>query len=114
MKKNTKKIFHTSALFFALPFVTMAADYDPITPLVPGNVNDFINWFIQTAIGIGSALAVLMIVVGGFRILLMAGNPSARSAAKEMMFNALFGLGILILSYLILNSINPDMVSFSF
>jgi hypothetical protein len=114
---------HYFYYFYLFIFTTLvnavyadAAVYTPLTPGLAGktDLNSFIDWLIGSVLSVGSALAVLMIVIGGFRILLMAGNPSARSEAKNMTWNALFGLGILVLSYLILKSIDSDLVNFSF
>lgn len=98
--------------------VFASAEYVPITKgLGDGgaiDMNTFVNWVITYSISLGGALAVLMIVIGGFQMVLYAGQPSAKSAAKEKLFNAIFGFGLLLLSYLILKSINPNLVSFSF
>ncbi len=63
----------------------------------------------QSAIGIAGILAVIMIVVCGIQ-LMAAGSVSGKSAAKECITNAIFGLLLAIGSWLILNTINPFLV----
>jgi hypothetical protein len=53
-----------------------------------------------------------MIALGAFSYLVTAvGNPSKVQSAKETISNALFGLALAFLAYLILYVINPDLVS---
>jgi hypothetical protein len=55
-------------------------------------------------------LAFFMLVVGGVQYSYTALSPSAKGAAKERMKNALLGLLIVFGAWLILNTINPDLV----
>lgn len=55
--------------------------------------------------------AVLMLSIGGFLYLTSAGNTSAMGTAKGVIFDALIGLVIALAAWLILNVINPDLVS---
>lgn len=57
--------------------------------------------------------AVFMLSIGGFFYLTSAGNTSALSTAKSIIFDALIGLVIALAAYLILNVINPDLVRVS-
>lgn len=50
------------------------------------------------------------LLYGGFRYLTSAGNPAAMADAKDQIFSALLGLIILFSSYLILTTINPELV----
>ncbi|MDD4607449.1 MAG: hypothetical protein PHS07_03960 [Patescibacteria group bacterium] len=55
-------------------------------------------------------LSVVMIIVGGFMWILAAGNQSKIGTAKERIIDALVGLLLALLSYTILNIINPALV----
>lgn len=55
--------------------------------------------------------AVLMLSIGGFMYLTSAGNTSAMGTAKGVIFDALIGLAIALTAWLILNVINPDLVT---
>jgi hypothetical protein len=63
--------------------------------------------FALTAIGV---IALGALVYGGFRYVASAGNPTALSDAKDQMSSALLGLILLFCSWLILNTINPELV----
>jgi len=62
------------------------------------------------AIGIGSVLAVIMIAVYGFKY--MSGNKSVyeNSALKEKITNVLLGVLLLLGIYVILQTINPELL----
>lgn len=53
------------------------------------------------------------LIYGGFRYLTSAGKPAAMADAKDQIFSALLGLIILFSSYLILTTINPELVILS-
>lgn len=86
----------------------------PLTVGMPGDLGGFVSWAVKTTIGLGLGLAVLMIVVSGFTILLNPTNAGSLSKAKERLFDAIFGLAVIFLSWLVLSTINPGLVSFSF
>jgi len=50
-----------------------------------------------------------MIMYGGFKWLTSRGNPQAISGAKEIIFNALTGMVLAFMGFLILYIINPAM-----
>jgi len=50
------------------------------------------------------------LVYGGFRYLTSAGSPAAMADAKDQIFSAILGLIILFSSWLILNTINPELL----
>ncbi len=55
--------------------------------------------------------SVFMLVIGGFTYLTSAGNTAAISSAKHIITGALIGLVLALVSYIILNTINPDLVN---
>ena len=58
-----------------------------------------------------SISALLMITIGGFWWLMSAGNQSQATTSKKMIEDALWGLAIAFLSWVILNTINPEILS---
>ncbi len=70
-------------------------------------VGELFNVFLVIA----GVAAFIMIVVGGFRYLTSMGDPSKMGDAKNQIFSALLGLALLLGSYLILNTINPELVA---
>lgn len=61
------------------------------------------------AVAISGILAFAIIVVAGFIWVTSAGKPDRISKAKEMVFNAILGLLLLIGSWVVLKTIDPDL-----
>jgi len=55
--------------------------------------------------------ALFMISVGGFIYLSSGGNSSTMGTAKKYIWDALIGLSLALLAWLVLNIINPDLVN---
>lgn len=85
-------------------------EYELIAPIgtLQGCVNltGYLDGLMTTIIGIAGVLAVIMIVICGIQ-LMTVGSASGKSAAKECITNAIFGVLLAISAYLILNTINP-------
>ena len=77
------------------------------TPLLPAYVKYVFNF----GIGIAGLIAFLMLVYGGFRYLTSAGNPSAMSDANSQIFAGLIGLIVILGSWLLLTTINPQLIN---
>lgn len=75
----------------------------------PTNIGDYFNTIFLIAIGLCGALAVIMIVIGGVQYM---GDESifAKTEAKSQIKNAILGLLIALASYVLLNTINPDLL----
>jgi hypothetical protein len=63
----------------------------------------------QLLIGIAAAFAVFMIVIGGFQYM-TTDAVQGKSEGKERIKNAIFGLVLVIGAWLILYTINPDLL----
>lgn len=114
--KTLKSILFTAPLFFlmAAPFFAIAADYVPLAPL-PGqtggggvDIGGYFSNMFTLIIGIAGVLAVLMIVIAGIEY--MSPMPSSKESGKNRALAAIFGLLLALVSYLILQTINPDLV----
>ncbi|MDO8507018.1 MAG: pilin [bacterium] len=55
---------------------------------------------------IAGALVVVMVIIGGIRYIISAGNPQMVEGAKKTIIYALVGLAVIILSAAILNTVN--------
>ncbi len=91
-----------------------------ISPYFPGSgtvgsatPGGYVKNFYQFALFIGGILAFAVIVYGGIKRAISAGNPSATSEANEWIKSALLGLLLLASAYLILFTINPNLVDLS-
>jgi hypothetical protein len=108
------------SLFAINSFPISAADegYVPLEPLPPigpslGSASDlssYLQWVFAFAISIAGILAVLMIVIGGIQYITAYGNPNQIENAKNRIYQALLGLLLAISAWLILYTINPDLV----
>lgn len=122
MKKITPIITGSLVALFAGIFIAHAQSYAPLAPL-PGtytgtvgsettNMSTYLAGAIKLIIALGAGLAVLVAIVGGTQYVAAGASPDAKSGAKERIFSAFIGLALVLTSYLILNSINPDLVNF--
>jgi TRAP-type C4-dicarboxylate transport system permease small subunit len=68
-----------------------------------------ITTYYNIAIGLAIILAVIMVIVGGYQMVLSTGNPTISEKGKKRIQNALFGLGLAILSGVFLNFLNPQI-----
>ncbi|MDO8575161.1 MAG: pilin [bacterium] len=72
----------------------------------------YINGLFKLAIGIATLLAMVMITWGGFEYA-TSDAISGKSEGKEKIQNALIGLILVLLSYIILYTIDPRLVTFN-
>jgi hypothetical protein len=66
---------------------------------VNGLIKTVINWML----GIAFAIAVVFLIIGGFMYITSAGNEESAEKGKGTVLNALIGIVIIILSYVIVN-----------
>lgn len=99
--------------------------YAPLAPL-PGTyttdtagvktttMSDYLSGMITLLIALGAATAILFAIIGGTQYVASGIAPSAKQDAKNRITNAFIGLALMLTSYLILNSINPELVDLKF
>jgi len=75
-------------------------------------LGDYIKLMLKVIIGIAGVLAVVMIVIGGIEYM-STDAFSGKEEGKSRITNALLGLVLLVGSFLILNTINPNLVNFN-
>ncbi|EKE21516.1 MAG: hypothetical protein ACD_7C00208G0007 [uncultured bacterium] len=95
--------------------------YEPLEP-IPGTsggtsaIKEFpayvnaIYKFAMWSVGIS---ALLMISIGGFMYFTSAGNTSKAESGKKVIADALYGLIAVLFAWIILHTINPDLVNIS-
>ena len=79
----------------------------------PQGVTRFLGKLFVFLLGLVGVSAFFMISWGGFQYATSAANPGIMSAAKEKIWGALFGLALAAGSYIILRTINPDLIEFN-
>ena len=73
-------------------------------------LSQYLGWLYKFALGAAAFLAVLMIVIGGIQMIVGGASETARSDGKKRIQQAIWGLLLAITAWLILYSINPDLV----
>lgn len=76
------------------------------------DINSYLGGFLGLAIGIGAVLAMIYLGFHGFQYA-MSDSASVKTAEKEKIWEILQGLLLIIASYAIIYTINPDLLNFS-
>ncbi len=113
---------------FAAPTYTLVAhaettgpqelEYELLEPLPSAHgpvtttkdLSDYVIFMFQLLIGIAIGLAVIMIIVGGMEYI-TSELPGGKSDGKKRIMGALWGLALALGSYIILNTIDPDILN---
>lgn len=117
MKINKKIIIAVAA---SLPIVVAAGAQYRLSAPIPGLEKvggatpffSYLEQFIPFLLGATAILAMVMITIGGIQYVISGGNESQRSDAKSRIWHAIGGLTLAAISWIILNTINPDLVKF--
>lgn len=121
-KKKIPALVFLLLLFFvfALPGVLLA-EYQPLQKLPienhdqvykdasEGNFTPYLDGLVTILIGIAASLAVIFITIGGVQYI-TTDSLTGKESGKETINNALLGLLLALASWLILNTINPDLI----
>src|SRR5687767_3133275 len=99
-----------AALGLALPYLSYAALIDTcpdprLRCAVPTNPAGLITTIIQIVLGFAGVLAVLFIIIGGFQYITSGGNEELAERGKKNLQNAIIGVVIIILSFVIVRVI---------
>ena len=94
--------------------------YTPLEPLPgvedaqrgTGNFRDLLQGFFKLLVNVGAFVAVTMLVIGGITYMISEATVT-KFVAKEKIKAAFWGLAILAGAWLILNTINPQLLTFS-
>jgi len=100
-------------------FVVFSQDYTPISPL-PGSeeidtsdpeafFSNIFRWFIVIA----AILGVIKLMLCGFQYM-TSESISSKSSAKSCIWGVLTGLALILLSVLVLQTINPELTKLPF
>lgn len=113
-----KKFLVLSALIIIFPLIASAASPSLTTNACSGvgdasSIPKCVNQVYIWSMAVGALLALLMIVVGGIMTLTSAGNAARASRGREYITSSVVGLALLFGAYLLLRTINPDLVNFN-
>ncbi len=71
-----------------------------------GSVTGLILYVINIMLGIAGLIAVLFLIIGGFWYITSAGNEETAEKGKGTVINAIIGIVIIILSYVVVNVVS--------
>lgn len=133
MKKNAFGVFGALSVFWISGFyasVSYAGDgttpaatgttnvakgYEPLVK-IPGvdatevDISNYLLGMYNFLLSIVGIVAVVMLIIGGMKYIMAAGSGGAVSSAKETIKDAILGLLLALLSYVIVGTINPDVL----
>jgi len=107
-------------LFLGASFILAQKPLEVTYPAIPGAptptgvktiLPDYIMYIFQFSLYLGALIAFSSFIYGGVRYLTSAGNLARIKDAKSQISAGLLGLLILASAYLILNTINPQLVA---
>lgn len=127
--KKATKIFlflYLSIFLMAISYIAIAQEERPLeieypeftdipdieAPVShPVFLTNYIRYLYQFAVIIGGLVAFVAVLIGGFRYLTSAGSPGQMTDAREQIMMGLLGLIVILGSFVLLNELNPDLVS---
>lgn len=119
--KKTSKLLTLVLPFGLLPLKLFALDYIALEPDVfdgftgtagTNDLGQFLSEAFQFGLAIAAALAVIMIVWGGVEIML-SETPFGKTDGKKKIWEAIWGLALALVCWLILYTINPAILDWS-
>lgn len=118
-RKNFKILLLSClALFFIAPTILLAQGYVPLAPiegLLPKGETVVLSQYISAAfrilIIVAGVLAVLVIMIGGVQYVTAGDSEERTKDAKNKISRAILGLILAIAAWLILYTINPNILS---
>lgn len=117
-KINIEKVAQiiVMVILLALPVVSLAAgglgdnfncnSLNGLNCSAGTSVNSLIRTVINWMLGIAFGIAVLFLIIGGFWYITSAGNEETAEKGKGTAINAIIGIVIIILSYVIINVVS--------
>ena len=113
-KKFIISLIFVISLFFVSNIAFAQYEYTPKEGIpgssAPADFPAYVEAIFKFAIWAIGIAAMMMISVGGFMYFTSAGNTSKLGKAKDVIRDALFGLIAIMVAYLVLYVINPDLV----
>jgi len=110
----------TTFISFSLPLTAFAQieNYTPLVGNIPGLTDTsvsggLVGWIsniYRFLVGVTAVLAIVMIFVAGFQYVVSGDSSGKRQAARDRIAAALGGLLLAVSSFIILNTINPQLV----
>lgn len=75
------------------------------------SVGELAATIISILLGLSGIIAVIMVIVGGYQVMTARGNESQLKDGKKTLINALIGLGIIIVSYAVVQALTNYLIN---
>lgn len=112
MRNKIKKVFASLGSLF-LPFLASAQGF-PIPgggPVDESTASGLIIRVIQILLAVAGLIAVIFLIVGGFRYITAGGNEETAESAKKTIVNAIIGVVVIILAFVIVRVIANALIN---
>ena len=109
-------VFTSCILFFSTTLVSGAGEIPDEAKLeviqfnAKQGINELVDYIIKWAFRLAGVLAFAMIVYAGFQYLTSGGNTAQQKDAQERIMSAIIGIVLLFAFYIVLYTINPDIL----
>jgi hypothetical protein len=90
--------------------IPIPPDFKSVIEIGGNSLGEYILSLYQFFTGAIAILAVIMIMIAGYRWLLSSGSSERVSKSKDMIINAVVGLILALTSYILLYTLNPNLV----
>lgn len=74
----------------------------------------FIKYIFEYSISFVLCFSILLLVFAGFKYIISLGNPAEIKNARERIESAILGIAIVLFAFLILNTVDPDLLKSNF
>lgn len=74
------------------------------------NPKEFVTQIFGIILGLSGGIALILIIISGYRIMASSGNPEALQAGREQLVSAIVGLLFIIFSFVILQVIGVEIL----
>ncbi|MDQ5922848.1 MAG: hypothetical protein QG644_556 [Patescibacteria group bacterium] len=109
IKTSTGTCIDPSTISNSYTYLAPLSEEKSFDPTQDNALSKYINLVVKIAIGIAAVLAVIMIVMGGIQYM-TSELISSKEEGKKRITNAILGLLIALGAYLILFTINPNLL----
>jgi len=117
--KKNKKVLVLLIIIGVFGIVSVSSALELEWPSFPGGtpltdsstLPHLVQYIYEWGIAIGGLATFIALVSAGFQYLTSAGDPTKMGEAKSKITSAILGLTLLLSSWLILNTINPELTT---
>ncbi|MBI4117544.1 MAG: hypothetical protein HY453_00450 [Parcubacteria group bacterium] len=111
-RKTSALEFPTDKLSVPIPTLELSTPKESGGLITNTWISDYLIGFYRFSLYFVGIVGVLFLIAGGILYTTSGGDSGKIDSAKEMIFGAAMGIIIMFGSYLVLSTVNPDLVKF--